>query len=111
MVAVMMVVDRFSKYAIFVAVLGSCSIELATKLFFANVVKIFGLLEDIVSDRDLRFTGQFWTALFNLMGSDLKFSIAYHPQIDGQTEKLNALLEYYLRYYASTNQKNWLEFA
>jgi hypothetical protein len=62
-----------------------------------------------VSDRNPRSTGQFWTALFNLMGSDLKFSTSYHPQTDGQTEKVNILLEDYLRHYASTSQKNWLE--
>jgi hypothetical protein len=56
MSAVMVVVDRFSKYAVFIAIPATCSAELATKLFFANVVKIFGLSEDIVSDRDPRFT-------------------------------------------------------
>jgi hypothetical protein len=109
MSAVMVVVDRFSKYAVFIAVPATCSAELAANLFFANLVQIFGLLEDIVSDRDPRFTGRFWTALFNMMGSDLKFSTGYHPQTDGQTERVNALLEDYLRHYASTSQKNWLE--
>jgi hypothetical protein len=47
--------------------------------------------------------------LFNMMGSELKFSTSYHPQTDGQTERVNALLEDYLRHYASTSQKNWLE--
>ena len=57
MTTVMVVMDRFSKYTVFVAIPGSYSAELATKLFFANVVKIFGLPEDIMSDRDPRFTG------------------------------------------------------
>jgi hypothetical protein len=57
-------------------------------LFFANVVKIFELPEDIVSDRDPRFTGQFWIALFNMMGSNLKFSMGHHPQTDGQMKGL-----------------------
>jgi len=62
-----------------------------------------------VCDRDPKFTGRFWIALFNTMGSELKFSTAYHPQTDGQTERVNALLEDYLRHYVSASQKNWLE--
>jgi len=62
-----------------------------------------------MSDRDSRFTDQFWTVLFRLLGSKLKFSTANHPQIDGQTERINAVLEYYLRHYVTTSQKNWLD--
>ncbi|KAK4397820.1 Retrovirus-related Pol polyprotein from transposon.6 [Sesamum angolense] len=51
----------------------------------------FGVPKDIVSDRDARFTVRFWTALFNMMGTELKFSTANHPQTDGQTERVNAL--------------------
>jgi len=47
-------------------------------MFIANVVKIFGLPEDIVCDRDPKFIGRFWTALFNIIGSELKFSTGYH---------------------------------
>ncbi|RVW98465.1 Transposon Tf2-8 polyprotein [Vitis vinifera] len=74
----------------------------AAKLFFSNVVKHFGLPRDIVSDRDARFTGKFWVELFKLLGSELKFSTANHPQTDGQTERINALLEEYLRHYRSS---------
>jgi hypothetical protein len=109
MEAMMVVVDRLSKYAVFTTWPSTCSTNLAARMFFANVVKVFGLFEDIVCDRDPRFTGRFWTALFNMMGSKLKFSIGYHPQTDGLTQRVNALLEDYLRHYASTRKKNWLE--
>jgi hypothetical protein len=89
----------------------TCSADLVARKFFANVVKIFGLPEDIVSDRDPKFTGWFWTTLFNMMGFDLKFSTGYHPQTDGQTERVNAFLEDSLRHYASTSQKNWIELS
>ncbi|RVW42513.1 Transposon Tf2-12 polyprotein [Vitis vinifera] len=79
------------------------------KLFFSNVVKHFGLPRDIVSDRDARFTGKFWVELFKLLGSELKFSTANHPQTDGQTERINALLEEYLRHYVTATQKNWVD--
>lgn len=65
--------------------------------------------KSIVSDRDSRFTGTFWSELFNLLGSHLNFSSSYHPQTDGQTERLNSLLEEYLRHFVNANQKNWAQ--
>jgi hypothetical protein len=59
--------------------------------------------EDTVFDHDPRFTGRFWTALFNIIGSEVKFSTDYHPQTDGKMERVNALLEDYLRHYVSTS--------
>ncbi|KAK4381873.1 Transposon Ty3-G Gag-Pol polyprotein [Sesamum angolense] len=53
--------------------------------------------------------GRFWTALFNMMGTELKFSTANHPQTDGQTERVNALVEDYLRHYVSASQRNWVD--
>ena len=72
------------------------------------MVKKFGLSKDVISDHDVRFTGKFWICLFKLMGSELKFSTANHPQIDGQTKQINALLEEYLRHYMVASQKNWV---
>ena len=43
------------------------------------------------------------------MGSELHFSTSFHPQIDGQTERVNALLELYLRHFVSANQKDWVK--
>ena len=107
--SIMVVVDRFSKYAVFVPAPNACPAEEAAKLFLTYVVKYFELPREIVSDRDTRFTGRFWTALFNMLGSILMFSTANHPQTDGQTERVNALLEEYLRHYVTASQKNWVE--
>ena len=106
---IMVVVDRFTKYAVFVAAPTMCTAEVVVELFYRNVVKYFGVPFDIISDRDVRFMGRFWTTLFNMMGTRLKFSTANHPQIDGQTERINALLEEYLRHYVTAMQRNWLE--
>ena len=76
----MVVVERFLKYSIFVATLELRSSEVATDLFYKYVVKYIGVPADILSDRDIRFTGRFWTALFNMMGIELKFSTVNHPQ-------------------------------
>ena len=85
----MVVVDRFSKYAVFITAPNACPADIAAELFYKYVVKYFGLSEDIISDRDTRFIGKFWTMLFNLMGSELKLLTANHPQTNGQTEVAN----------------------
>ncbi|KAL0373602.1 UNVERIFIED_CONTAM: Transposon Ty3-I Gag-Pol polyprotein [Sesamum radiatum] len=103
------VVDRFSRYGIFMAAPNACPAETAAELFFKNVTKYFGVPQDIVSDRDTRYTGRFWTAFFNMLGTELKFSTANHPQTDGQTERVNALLEDYLRHYVTASQRNWVD--
>ena len=107
--SVFVVVDRFSKYAVFIPTPDACPAEETTKLFFSNVVKHFGSPKDIVSDRNARFTSRFWVELFKLLGSKLKFSIDNHPQTDGQTEKINTLLKECLRHYVTATQKNWVD--
>ncbi|KAE8689123.1 hypothetical protein F3Y22_tig00110943pilonHSYRG00133 [Hibiscus syriacus] len=87
--SIMVVVDRFSKYATFIPASKVCPAVEATRLFLKHVVKYWGMLKTIISDRDTRFTGRFWTELFKLMGSSLNFSTAVHPQTDGQTEDVN----------------------
>ncbi|KAG8367350.1 hypothetical protein BUALT_Bualt16G0063000 [Buddleja alternifolia] len=81
--------------------------EEAARAFFKNVVKYWGLPKSIISDRDPRFTGRMWTELFKLLGSELCFSTIFHPQTDGQTERVNALLECYLWNFVSANQHDW----
>ncbi|KAL0368101.1 UNVERIFIED_CONTAM: Transposon Ty3-G Gag-Pol polyprotein [Sesamum calycinum] len=107
--SILVVVDRFSKYGIFIVAPYACPAETAAELFFKNVAKIFGVPQDIVSDRDARFTRRFWTTLFSIMGTELKFSTANHPQTDGQTERVNALVEDYLRHYVSASEQNWVD--
>ncbi|KAK3035048.1 hypothetical protein RJ639_034838 [Escallonia herrerae] len=83
--------------------------EDTAQLFFKYVVKYWGMPQDIVSDRDSRFTGNFWTELFKLFGSQLSMSSSYHPESDGQTERFNSMLEEYLRHFVSATQKNWVK--
>ena len=107
--SIFVIVDRFSKYYVFVPALEACPAEEAARLLFSHVVKHFGLPRDIVSDRDARFIGHFWVELFKLLGSELKFSTANHSQTDRQTEMINALLKEYLRHYVMITQKNWVD--
>jgi len=80
--------------------------ELATA-FMHEVVRLHGLPESIVSDRDPRFTASFWRSLWQLFGTKLAMSTAYHPQTDGQTERANRTLEQSMRAYVSYHQTDW----
>ncbi|KAK9004982.1 hypothetical protein V6N11_042432 [Hibiscus sabdariffa] len=105
--SIIVVVDRFSKYATFIPASKECPAEETARLFLKHVVKYWGVPRDIVSDRDPRFTGRFWTELFKLLGTSLNMSTSVHPQTDGQIEQVNALLEIYLRHYVSATQCDW----
>ncbi|GKB07140.1 mediator of RNA polymerase II transcription subunit 12 [Tanacetum coccineum] len=77
--SIIVVVDRFSKYGTFIAAPPDVTADDTAKLFFKNVVKYWEVPHVIVSDRDPRFTGRFWTELFKIIGTDLKFSMSFHP--------------------------------
>ena len=107
--SVLVVVERLSKYAVFILALSECLAEEAARVFFSDVVKNFAMLEDIMSDRDTRFTSRFWVELFKMWGTECKFSTVNHPQTDGQTERVNQMLKEYLCHYVTASQKNWLK--
>jgi len=63
------------------------------EIFFKRIVSRQGLPLKIISDRDPRFTGEFWKNLFTLLGTEISLSTAYHPQSDGQSKRTNRTLE------------------
>lgn len=95
--AVWVIVDRLTKTAHFLAINTKYSLERLAKLFIDEVVKLHGVPVSIVSDRDPRFTSQFWPKFHQALGTTLKFSTAYHPQTDGQSERTIQTLEDMLR--------------
>ncbi|KAL0554721.1 hypothetical protein IC582_008649 [Cucumis melo] len=107
--AILVIIDRFSKYATFIPTTRQCSAEMTAQLFFKHVVKLWGVPTSIVSDRDGRFIGSFWTELFSFLGTSLNISSSYHPQTDDQTERFNCMLEEYLHHFVNTRQKNWVQ--
>ena len=104
---ILVVVDRFTKYAHFFALKHPYSAITVAKVLYDGVIKLHGMPQTMVSDRDKVFTSQVWTELFKLVGVQLRFSTAYHPQTDGQTERVNQCLEMYLRCAVSDNPKQW----
>lgn len=104
---IMVVVDRLSKYAHFMPLKSDYSSKTVVEAFMHNVVKLHGMPKSIVSDRDKVLTSKFWQHLFQLQGTTLAMSFAYHPQTDGQSEAVNKCLEMYLRCFSFKNPKAW----
>lgn len=85
--AVWVIIDRLTKSAHFLPIRMTFKMEQFARLYVQEIVKLHGVPISIVSDRDPRFTSQFWKSLHKAMGTKLNFSTAYHPQSDWQTER------------------------
>jgi len=107
--AIVVFVDKLSKMVHLVATKTTVTAPQLAEIFWSTVVRHHGLPSSIVSDRDPRFTGHFWRALWKCLGTQLTMSTAFHPQTDGQTERANRTLEEMLRSYVSFQQKDWDE--
>ena len=102
-----MVVDKFSKYAHFVPLSHPFTALQVAVAYLNNIFKLHGLPTVMVSDTDKIFTSNIWQELFKLLGIDLRMSSAYHPQTDGQTERVNQCLETYLRCFLHACPAKW----
>lgn len=105
--AVLTIVDRLTKLARFVPLQKDASAKDVAVLFRREWYRSFGLPKVIVSDRDRKFQSKFWQALFSTLGTELRFSTAFHPQTDGQSERANRTLEEYLRHFVGPHQDDW----
>jgi transposase InsO family protein len=105
--SILVVVDKLTKYAIFIPTYSTVDEVGMAQLFFEQVVSKFGLPRQIISDRDPRWTGAFWKETCKQLNIRRGMSTAYHPQTDGQTEIMNQILETALRSYVSPNLDDW----
>ena len=92
-----MIVDRLTKSAHFLSMKVNFSMDRLPSLYIKEIVRMHGVPVSIVSDRDPRFTSRFWHSLQKALGTKLSFSTAFHPQTDGQSERVIQVLEDLLR--------------
>jgi len=104
---IMVVVDRLSKYAHFIPCYTTCSAKDIAWLFYHNIIRLHGVPEAIISDRDVRFNSEFWKSLCKQLGTEIRLSTAFHPQADGQTERVNRILIELLRSMVDEAQSDW----
>ena len=106
---ILTVVDRFSKFAHFIALGHPYTAATVARAFFNDIVRLHGFPQSIVSDRDPVFTGHVWQDLFKQAGVKLKMSTAFHPQTDGQSEAVNKTIAMYLRCITGDRPRAWLD--
>ena len=106
---ILTVVDRFSKYAHFIALGHPYTAATVARAFFDGVVRLHGFPTSIVSDRDPVFTGHVCRDLFKMAGVTLRMSTAFHPQTDGQSEVVNKVIAMYLRCVTGDRPRTWVD--
>ena len=106
---IMVVVDRLTKMAHFIPFRCLPTAAIAADAFLTYIFRLHGLPESIISDRGSQFTSSFWNRLCSLYDIEHSLSTANHPQTDGQTERVNAILEQYLRCFINERQNNWAD--
>ncbi|KAF8753953.1 hypothetical protein RHS01_06576 [Rhizoctonia solani] len=105
--AILVVIDSFSKFGHFIPTTKKITSKGLADLFISQVWKLHGLPVQTISDRGTTFTGKFLRALYQRLGVKPSFSSAYHPESDGQTERVNQFIEFYLRSYVAADHLDW----
>lgn len=107
----LVVVDRLTKYCHLITLSHPYSAMKVAQEVLNQVTKLHGVPVSIITDRDIIFMSYFWQELFKVMGTKLKMSSAYHPQTDGQIERLNQCIEMYLRCMSGQKPKEWADWV
>jgi hypothetical protein len=105
--SIWVIVDRLPKVAHFMPVKTTYSGPQLVELYISRIVYLHGVPKKIVSDRGTQFTSKFWERLHETLDTQLRFSTTYHPQTDGQTKRVNQILEDMLRACALQYGRSW----
>jgi hypothetical protein len=105
--AILVIVDRLTKQALFLPTMDNVTSEEVAQLYFKNVFSRHGVPAHITSDCGAEFVSHFFRSLGTLLGICLHFTSGYHPQADGQTERVNQMLEQYLCIHCNYQQDDW----
>ncbi|GAU32901.1 hypothetical protein TSUD_393220 [Trifolium subterraneum] len=101
------VVDRLTKSAHFIAIKIGTLVPKLAEIYVEQIIRLHGIPSSIVSDRDPKFTSRFWESLQEALGTKLRLSSAYHPQMDGQSERTIQSLEDLLRACVLEQGESW----
>jgi hypothetical protein len=107
--SIWVVVDRLTKVAHFIPVKTTYTSARLAKIYMNRIVCLHGVPKSIVSDRGTQFTSHFWCQLHESLGTRLEFNTTFHPQTDGQIERVNQILEDMLRACALDYGFSWDE--
>jgi hypothetical protein len=105
--SIWVIVDRLTKTAHFLPVHTTHRTEKYTEIYIDQIVRLHGITRTIVSYRGTPFVAHFWEQLQISLGTTVIRSSAYHPQTDGQMERVNQILEDMLRACVIHYGKNW----
>ena len=107
---ILVIVDKLTKYTIFIPTTVSVTEVETAEFFFYHIISKFGIPQQVITDRDARWKGEFWKEICKRMGMVISLTMAYHPQADGQTEVLNQSLEISLCAYISLGKNDWVNY-
>jgi len=108
--SIMVLVDTLTKAAHFIRVKSMHKTDDIAKIFMKEILKLHGLPKAIVFERDVKSTSNFWKGLFAYLGTKPNFNTAYHPQIDGKSERVNQVLEDMLCMYMMDKPTKWEDY-
>src|SRR5882672_11676550 len=103
----MVVVDCLSKRAHVIPTTLDVTAAGVARFFRDHIWKLHGLPEEVISDRGMQFLSNFTWSLSQLLGIWVAASTAYHPQMDGQTERVNQEVEQFLLLFVNQLQDDW----
>ena len=107
--AICVIVDRFTKQIHALPTRMELNSEGLARIYRDNVFRLHGLPRKVIHDRGPQFVSSFMKDLYRLLGIEGNPSTAYHPQTDGQTERINQEIEHYLRVFTNYHQSDWAD--
>jgi len=108
--SIMVVIDKLSKSTHFIPVKSTYKEINFTKIFMKENFRLHGIPKMVISDRDVKFTSNFWKELFAGLDTNFNYITSYHPKIDGQIESKNQIIEDMLRMYVRKKPTKWQEY-
>jgi hypothetical protein len=108
--SIMVVVEKLTKATHFILLKTTHKAIDVTDVFVKEITRLHGIPKTIVSDRDPKFTSNLWKGLFKGFRTNLNFSTTYHPESDGQTERVNRVIDDMLRMYVMEKPSKWEDY-